>query len=103
MRRRVVNSKNKSQVREFNAFTVYSDFLLVNETKSKPKSEYIDAFIESLKEVYNYFPDYQDKKIVPVFSSFYLPEDIVKYLTKNKIYALGMKDDTMEILNPELK
>ncbi|RKX84794.1 MAG: hypothetical protein DRP57_05180 [Spirochaetes bacterium] len=103
VRRRVVNSKEPKKAREFDAFTVCNDFLLVNETKSTPKIEYIDAFIESLKEVYDYFPDYRDKKIIPVFSSFYLPEDVVTYLTKNKIYALGMKDDTMEILNPELK
>jgi len=57
----------------------------------------------AVKEVYDYFPIHKDKKIIPVFSSFYLPEDVVKYLTKNKIYALGMKDDTMDILNPELK
>ena len=103
VRRRVVNSKEPKKAREFDAFTVCNDFLLVNDTKSTPKIEYIDAFIESLKEVYDYFPDYRDKKIIPVFSSFYLPEDVVTYLTKNKIYALGMKDDTMEILNPELK
>jgi len=103
VRRRVVNSKEPKKAREFDAFTVCNDFLLVNETKSTPKIEYIDAFIESLKEIYDYFPDYRDKKIIPVFSSFYLPEDVVTYLTKNKIYALGMKDDTMEILNPELK
>ena len=30
-------------------------------------------------------------------------EDIVNYLTKNRIYAMAMKDDTMDIINPQLK
>ena len=101
--RRVVNKKNLKKVREFDAIAVCKDMLLVNETKSTPKIEYIKEFIEVLDEVYDYFPEHKGKRIIPVFSSFYLPEDIVKYLTKHKIYALGMKDDTMEILNPGLK
>lgn len=103
VRRRVVNKKNPEKIREFDCLAVGSKILLVNETKSTPKVEYIREFIESLEEIYDYFPGYRDKKIIPVFSSFYLPEDIVNYLTNNKIYALGMKDDTMEILNPGLK
>ena len=74
--RRVVNSKDQSKIKEFDAFTVCRDFLLVNETKSTPKIEYINEFLETLKEVYDYFPYYRDKKIIPVFSSFYLTEDI---------------------------
>jgi len=30
-------------------------------------------------------------------------EDIVNYLTKKRIYAMAMKDDTMDIINPQLK
>ena len=28
-------------------------------------------------------------------------DDVVKYLTERKIYAMAMKDDTMDILNYE--
>jgi len=68
---------------------------LVNRTRTSPNIEYIDDFVESLKEVYDYFPEHKD-------NSGRHSKDIVKYLTKKKIYALGMKDDTMEILNLEL-
>ncbi|MBL7064211.1 MAG: hypothetical protein ISS49_08415, partial [Anaerolineae bacterium] len=34
-----------------------------------------------------------------VFSSLYLPTDIVTYLTKQGIYAVAMGEDTMCVLN----
>ena len=45
---------------------------------------------------------YKEKKIIPIFSSLYIPENVVTYLTKVKIYAMAMKDDVMELLNPQL-
>ena len=51
----------------------------------------------------HYFTEYKKKKLIPIFASLYLSEDIVKYLSKNKIYAMAMKDDIMDILNPDLK
>jgi len=28
-----------------------------------------------------------------------MPDDIVSFLTKNGIYAMGMKEDTMDLIN----
>ena len=39
--------------------------------------------------------------LVPIFSSLSIPEETVKYLTRKKIFAMAMKDDTMEIVNFE--
>jgi hypothetical protein len=75
--------------------------VIINETKSTPRIDYINDFIDVLKEITDYFPEYRDKQIIPIFSSLYLPEDIVDYLTRNKIYAMGMNDDTMDLLNFE--
>ena len=33
------------------------------------------------------------------FSSLYLQDDVVEALTKAGIYAMAMKDDTMDLLN----
>ncbi|TLD43506.1 MAG: hypothetical protein JETT_0137 [Candidatus Jettenia ecosi] len=40
-------------------------------TKDKSRSREFDiiAFIEALKEVYDYFPEYKGKRIIPIFSS----------------------------------
>jgi hypothetical protein len=101
VRRRKKNTKDASKVREFDVIAVCDDKVIINETKSNPKIEYINEFINVLKEIYDYFPEYRGKKVIPIFSSLYIPEDLVTYLTKNRIYAMAMKDDTMDLLNFE--
>jgi len=101
VRRRKKNTKDTSKVREFDVIAVCDDKVIINETKSNPKIEYINEFINVLKEIYDYFPEYRGKKVIPIFSSLYIPEDLVTYLTKNRIYAMAMKDDTMDLLNFE--
>jgi len=51
-------------------------------------------------EFFSYFPEYKGMKLIPVFSSLYLSDSVVTYLSKNKIYAMAMKGDTMDILTP---
>ena len=89
----------KGETREFDAVYISKTSFLLNESKTNPKIEYIDDFIEAIGNIYNYFPQYKDKKFIPIFSSFYIPENVKKYLTKNKIYAMQMKDRTMEVIN----
>ncbi|NUO08258.1 MAG: hypothetical protein HUU08_06185 [Candidatus Brocadia sp.] len=95
------NVKDRSKSREFDIIAVGDDALIINETKSSPRVDYINEFSEVLKEMYDYFPEYRGKKIIPIFSSLYIPDTVVTYLTKIKIYAKAMKDDAMELLNYE--
>ena len=39
--------------------------------------------------------------VVPVFSSLRIPEDMVRYLTRQGIYALAVGDEIMDVLNFE--
>ena len=103
IRRRIKNKKDKTKIKEFDIIAVYSNKVIINETKSTPRLDYIKDFIEDLKILFDYLPEYKGMEIIPIFSSLYLPDNIINYLTKNKIYAMAMKDDTMDILNPELK
>ncbi|MFN3533513.1 MAG: hypothetical protein ACK41Q_13550 [Candidatus Brocadia sp.] len=95
------NAKDRSKSREFDIIAVSDDTVIVNETKSSPRIDYINEFRETVKEIYDYFPEYREKKVIPIFSSLSIPESVVTYLTKIKIYAMAMKDDTMELLNYE--
>jgi len=95
------HSKDKSKRREFDCIAVCEDMVILNETKATPKIEYINDFIDVLKEFYDYFPEYKDKKLIPIFASMYLGDDLVSYLTKNGIYAMAIKEDTMDLLNYE--
>jgi hypothetical protein len=94
---------HKSSRREFDVIAVCQDKVILNETKSTPRTPYIDDFTDFLdkQEFHEYFPEYKDKELIPIFSSLYLPEDIVLTLTNKGIYAMAMSDSAMEILNFE--
>jgi len=101
VRRKKRHSKDRSKRREFDCIAVCEEIVILNETKSTPRIEYINDFIAVLKEFYDYFPEYKGKKLIPIFASMYLSDDLVRYLTKNGIYAMAMKEDTMDLLNYE--
>ena len=98
---RRIRNKQLGTVAEFDCLIVAGDTVFINETKSKPKKEHVDYFLKKLESVFDYFPEYTGKKIVPFFSSLYLREDLLQYLTGQSIYALGMGEDVMEVLNLE--
>ncbi len=87
--------------REFDALYVGEKAILLNESKATVRPEYAKEFVEFLQsgEFSSYFPEYLGKTVVPVFSSINIPDDTVTYLTRNKIYAVGMGNEEMAILN----
>lgn len=89
--------------REFDALFVGEEAVLLNETRATSRPEYARDFVDFLRsgEFFLYFPEYKDRPVVPVFSSLYLPTDLVTYLTGQGIYAVAMGDDTMQVLNLE--
>lgn len=95
------HSTEKGKIKEFDFILICENIILVNETKANPKPEYAKEFVEFIKsgEFWEYFPEYKNKRLVPIFSTLYMPENIVKYLTDNGIYAMAMKGDEMDILN----
>jgi hypothetical protein len=78
---------------------VRANQVIINEPKSTPRFDYINEFIRALEEVEDYFPEYRGKTIIPIFASLSISEDVVNYLTRNKIYAMAMGDETMDIKN----
>jgi len=71
------------------------------EVKSTPKIDYIDDFrnnkIERFRKL---FDEYKDYKIVPIFASLRLQDNIINYLTKHKIYAMAFREwEYMDLLN----
>ncbi|MFO7748495.1 MAG: hypothetical protein R6V54_00225 [Desulfobacteraceae bacterium] len=95
-------NKDRSVRREFDVVAESSSYFFVVETKATPRTEYIQNFIDFVPEIPSWFPDAGEKTVIPVFASLYLPQDSIQHLTGNKIFAIAMKDDTMDLLNPEL-
>lgn len=88
---------------EFDVVAVSDDaktvFLI--EVKATPKVEYINDFkTKKIDRFRQLFTEYSDYKVVPIFASLRLEEDIVNYLTKNGIYAMAYREwEYMDILN----
>ncbi len=101
VRRYKRNTKDRTKRHEFDVIAICDDKVIFNETKATIRHEYIENFINFIKneEFFDYFPEYKDKKIIPIFSSLYLQDNVINALTKAGIYAMGMEDDTMDILN----
>ncbi|MBF0538699.1 MAG: hypothetical protein HQL03_10655 [Nitrospirae bacterium] len=96
--------RDRSKLREFDCIAICEDCIIVSDTKTAPSADKVDRFIEVLKEIFDYFPEAEGKRLIPIFSSLYLSKDLVTYLTRQNIYALGMGSSTMELLNrQELK
>ncbi|KER10428.1 MAG: hypothetical protein HY22_04195 [[Candidatus Thermochlorobacteriaceae] bacterium GBChlB] len=85
--------------REFDAILVSGETVVLNETKSTVRQNYMEEFIEMLPEFFDYFPELQGKKIIPIFSSLSLNPAQVAFLTKRGVYAMAMSGNTMDILN----
>ncbi|MBF0377886.1 MAG: hypothetical protein HQK72_10435 [Desulfamplus sp.] len=94
------NRVNPDKVKEFDVIAVSKDAFIVNETKATARESYVDEFVQLLnEEIYTYFPEHRDKHLIPIFSCLNIPENINNRLTKEKIYAMAMGSDTMDILN----
>lgn len=92
---------DRGVVREFDVIATGGGLFFVNDTKSTPRSEYLQAFAEEYPRAVEFFPEYRDLKLVPIFSSLSLPDEAVTFLTKHGIYAMTSTGGTMEIVNYE--
>ncbi|NJO18192.1 MAG: hypothetical protein HC877_21405, partial [Thioploca sp.] len=101
VRRWVRHKVDNSKRREFDVVVVYPEKVLINETKATPRLNYIDDFIAVMADIHGYFPEYQGKEIIPIFAGLFIPDNLLRYLTQHRIYALGMGEQTMELLNWE--
>ena len=96
-------SDDPSRQREFDALYVGADAVLLNDTKSTPRSEYVREFVQFVDsgEFALYFPQYAHLPIRPAFSSLSIPPDVVTLLTRQGIYAIAMGDEAMHVVNLE--
>ena len=96
-------SDNPSRRREFDALYVGAQAALLNETKSRPRSEDARAFVEFVGsgEFVLYFSEYEAMPLTSVFSSLHLSPDLVAYLTRHGVYAVAMGEETRQVLNLE--
>ena len=104
VRIRKKNPQVRGAMREVDAIVEYETFVCVNETKTSPRKQDIDAFKRFVEsgEFQKYFPDYKNKRVIPIFASLYMEPSLINYATKKKVLVFAMGEDTMDIQNTEL-
>lgn len=89
------------RMREFDSIAAWPGSFLIVEVKATLRPEYLKDFAAFVKrgEVWDYFPEYRSRRLIPIFASFSLPESDLAYLTSERIYGMALGDSTMEIMN----
>ena len=85
---------------EFDVIAVCEDKVFLVEGKPTPKANYVLEFKDKIERFKKLFPEFEHKKVIPVFASLMIPENIVNLCTKQNYYALAYREwDYMDILN----
>ncbi len=96
---RLRHPQDPSRMREFDyVYAAKTGWILV-ESKSDLKLKDVDEFRAILAEAGEYFPQYSSLPLYPVLASLFVPDHVVDYSTRHRIYALGMGPETMQLLN----
>ncbi|MEZ4525171.1 MAG: hypothetical protein R2941_04550 [Desulfobacterales bacterium] len=87
---------------EFDVIGVSDDHVFLVEAKSRPKTQYLYDFIKNMEKFRKLFPEYADKKLIPVFSSLRFEDELISLANQEKIYLLAFREwEYMDLLNFE--
>jgi hypothetical protein len=84
---------------EFDAIVVGPAAVILGEAKSKPSLQCADDFALKAATFFDHFPEYHGRRLIRVLGSWAIPEPVIARLTALRIYALGMGEETMELVN----
>jgi len=93
------DATDPARFREFDLIYAGQGKVIVVETKATARVKYLDEFAEVAREFARYFAEYVGWSVIPVFASLALSPDLVRRLTRLKVFALALGDRTMDVLN----
>ena len=91
----------RSRRREFDVIATSPGVLYLNETKATMRPEYMERFIREKDEVFDYFPEYRGRDLVPIMSSLSLTDEAIAWLSEYGCYAMMIPDEVMDIVNAD--
>lgn len=85
---------------EVDVLVIANGKVFMIEVRSTPRVAYVDEIIEKAKQFRKFFPEYEDKELIPIFASIIFPENVVKYASKTKLYVMAYREwEYMDIIN----
>ncbi len=97
---KIYKTNIKKEMEEFDIIATTSDKLFLIEVKSTMRDSYIRDFKNKINRFPSYFPEYKNRRLIPIMASLTMQPNSIHQLTKNKIYAMAYREwDYMDILN----
>ncbi len=93
--------EDRSREKEFDIIAWTADTVFVNETKSAPKDDSFDPFIEGRDSIFEYFPELAGKKLVKIAAALWLTPRLISHLSSGGCYAMMLGDEMMDLVNFE--
>jgi hypothetical protein len=90
--------RGKERNRQFDAICACREKAAVCEVKTTPRPEHIDDFAASIREILDFFPEYENCEIIPVFGSWALDRRVRARIAELNLYGVAMGDETMQIV-----
>jgi hypothetical protein len=85
---------------EVDVLAVCEDKVFMIEVRSTPKVNYVDEILEKVPLFKKFYPEYEDKEVIPIFASIVFPENIVQYATRKGLYVMAYREwEYMDIIN----
>ncbi len=96
-----ITRKKAGKREEFDVIAVSKDTVFLIEVKTTMRKQYVDDFKKNkLARLRFFFEEYSDKKLVPILASLRYDDTMLRYVTKQKIYAMAFREwDYMDIVN----
>jgi len=85
---------------EVDVLVVCETQVFMIEVKSTPRPEHVEEILAKVKNFRRFFPEYEDKQVVPIFAGIVFSDEIVKYATKKDLYVMAYREwEYMDIIN----
>ena len=90
---------NPSVKCEFDTVVGGPGAVILGEAKSTPRLEDASSFAAKRADFFQFFPELARRRLILVFGSWSIPENVIASLTTLGSYAMQMGEDTMELVN----
>ncbi len=90
--------RGSSRRAEFDVICAGAEIVLLGEMKSNASSEAVTAFARKAEQFFDFFPEYDGRRLVSIFASWSLTDAVRKAVSELGLYGIAMGDETMEIV-----
>ncbi len=96
---RQVHPTDAGRMMEIDLLAAGRDHLMIVEAKRRLNPDKIREFVEKVRSIPEFMPEYARHELVPVVASVTIEPSVIAFLNRQKVYGVAMGDETMELVN----